>query len=186
MSVDLKTIKACKKGKRKAIERLYKDCAGWMLGIVRRYEYDRNEAMSIVNTAMMAVVNSLPSFDETRVESIEAWIKTILIRKVIDYQRAKEREAQVIELNSDHEALSHTDSTDQLSRLNDLKMLINSLPTKTRTVFNLYAIEGYKHREIAELLGISEGTSKWHLNEARTKLQEKLEQSELVDKNMSI
>ncbi len=186
MSVDSKTIEACKKGKRKAVEKLYKESAGWMLGITRRYVYDRNEAMSIVNTAMLSVVQSIGSFDENRSENIEAWIKTILIRKIIDYNRKKEREAQVIELNNDHSVLNVFDDTDHLSRMNDLKKMINMLPNKTRLVFNLYAIEGYKHKEIAEMLEISEGTSKWHLNDARTKLQAKIEQSEVINQNLSI
>jgi len=176
MAISVKTIKACKKGDRKAIKALYEDCSGWMLGISQRYITDRNEAMSVVNMSLIAALDGLKNYDENRSEHIEAWLKKILIRKAIDYLRKNKMGTAEI-----------SDTTAQVSNLGEsnrrkeeLMAMVNSLPPKTRAVFNLFAIEGYKHKEIANMLEISDGTSKWHLNEARKLLRRKLEQLDKI------
>lgn len=186
MPVDKRTLIACKKGKRKAIKSLYEACAGWMLGVARRYIKDRNEAMSVVNLSILTALENLEKFNLDRDEKFEAWLKTILIRKLIDYQRKAVKDTKVIELSEVSNPPISNDSGDALTNAESLKRLIGSLPTQTRTVFNLYAVEGYKHKEIAEMLEISEGTSKWHLSEARKKLQAQLNAIDKRFKNISV
>lgn len=187
MPVESKTIQSCKKNERRGIEILYKESAGWMLGVARRYIQDRNEAMSIVNMALLSALKHIKTFDESRPQKFEAWLKTILIRKLIDYQRKNQKETKVIDITEmDYQPVNSDSKADESTHVEELKAMIHSLPLQTKTVFNLYAIEGFKHREIAELLHISEGTSKWHLSEARKKLQEKLERVENIQKNVSV
>ncbi len=187
MPVDKRIIKDCKKNKRRGVEALYKESAGWMLGVARRYIMDRNEAMSVVNTAILSALKNIASFDENRDEKIEAWLKTILVRKLIDYQRKTEKETRVIDIQDiNYQPIQPNGRTDEGMNVEALKNMINTLPMKTKTVFNLYAIEGYKHKEIAVMLDISEGTSKWHLSDARKKLQEKLTEMESLSKNVSV
>lgn len=176
MAISSEIITACKKGKRKAIKAFYESCSGWMLGISQRYISDRNEAMSIVNLAVLKALENLEGFDESRAEHIESWLKKILIRKAIDYIR-KEKKANEEIQESMQEVRNMGESN---RREEELLGMVNSLPTKTRAVFNLFAIEGYKHQEIAEMLEISIGTSKWHLNEARNRLRGKLEELDKI------
>jgi len=176
MAISVETIKACRKGDRKAIKAFYEDCSGWMLGISQRYIADRNEAMSVVNMSLIAALDGLKNYDENRSEHIEAWLKKILVRKAIDYLRKEKMSTE--EISETASKVVNLGVSNR--RKEELMEMINSLPTKTRAVFNLFAIEGYKHREIAKMLEITDGTSKWHLNEARKLLRTKLEQLDRI------
>lgn len=147
-----------------------------MQGIAMRYIPDRNEAMSVVNISLISALEGMKKFDENREEHIEAWLKKILVRKAIDFLR---KEKMVDEVTSDtgQQVANQGESS---TRMQELMAMVNSLPPRTRSVFNLFAIEGYKHHEIAEMLEISDGTSKWHLNEARKLLRLKLEQLDKI------
>lgn len=132
--------------------------------------------MSVVNNSLLVALEKLDDFDEKRSEHIEAWLKKILVRKAIDYLRKEKMSSVDIKENSSH-VVNEGESN---RRQEELMAMVNSLPPQTRSVFNLFAIEGYKHKEIADLLQISDGTSKWHLNEARRLLREKLEQLDRI------
>ncbi|MCH2215339.1 MAG: RNA polymerase sigma factor [Flavobacteriales bacterium] len=170
MAVGVDLICKCKSGDQAAIKDLYEQSAGWMLGVGLRYLSDRNEAMSVVNTSILAALGGLKKYDFNRNESFEAFLKTILIRKLLDYIKKEKRKRWDDELVESQGGVVINNGLSN-SRQAELYAMIQKLPIKTATVFNLFAIEGYKHSEIAEMLHISEGTSKWHLNEARTKLQ---------------
>lgn len=173
MAIESEIIKACKAGEEKAVKAFYQDCSGWMLGVGMRYIKDRNEAMSLVNISVLTAIDKIKSFDETKPQKIEAWLKTILIRKIIDYKRKNKVEISGYEEIS----VAHTsivNCNDESTREAALQEMIHTLPERSRLVFNLYAIEGYTHPEIAKLLHIAEGTAKWHLSDARKKLQELL------------
>lgn len=181
MAISAKTIEACKKGNRKAIKAFYEDCSGWMLGVSLRYIPDRNEAMSVVNMSLLAALDGLKKYDENRAEQIEAWLKTILVRKAIDYLRKEKMNDEAVNGEATGETFGKVANQGESNqRREELMEMVNSLPAKTRAVFNLFAIEGYKHAEIATMLEISDGTSKWHMNEARKLLREKLEQLDRI------
>lgn len=181
MELNSEVIRKCIKGDRKAIKVFYTSSSGWMLGVCTRYIKDRNEAMSIVNISLLAALENLKKFDSTREEKIEAWLKTILIRKTIDYMR-KEKSAfsEAFDVQSESLHPASAESTESQIGKQELLEMINALNPSTKAVFNLFAIEGYKHTEIAELLKISVGTSKWHLNDARKKLQVLIMKAEAV------
>ncbi len=169
-------IEGCKRSEKRAVKKFYDSSAGWMLAVGIRYISDRNEALSVVHLALMAALESIHGFDTSRDASIEAWLKTILIRKLIDYNRKVEKD--IGEERPAMELKYSVNEGEESARKSDLIKLINTLPKQSKSVFNLFAIEGYSHKEIAGIMGISEGTSKWHLNNARSNLQRSLKKQE--------
>ncbi len=175
MAIGTDVIAGCKKGSKEAVKAFYQDCSPWMLGVAIRYVRDRNEAMSLVNISVLTAIEKIGKFDESREQKIEAWLKKILVRKVMDYKRKNRTDEEVVNI-ADHASyrITATSENGEGTRKAALQRIVDSLPDRTRTVFNLYAIEGYSHKEIAGLLKIAEGTSKWHLSEARTQLKKML------------
>jgi len=166
-------IEACKQKDPQVQEKLYRHYYPPMIKLCQRYSKGNNEeAGAIYNQAMLKVFQNIHQFKGPGEPG--GWIKRIVINCCIDHCRG----------NSQHETEELTDTADILqvipdtyNRLsaNEVLDLIRELPTNTGLVFNLFVMEGYKHEEIGKLLGISAGTSKWHLNEARRLLKLKLE-----------
>jgi RNA polymerase sigma factor (sigma-70 family) len=164
-------LEGCRKGKASAQRGLYDRLAPKMLGVCLRYIRDREEAEHIMIGGIVKVFEKLDQFKSEG--SFEGWVRRIVVNDCLMYIR-KNRNMSLesdIETVSDHPDLSVME--DSLSQ-EDLLKLIGELPVGYRTVFNLYAIEGYSHAEIAEQLNISENTSKSQLSRARKWLQTKL------------
>lgn len=138
-----------------------------MMAMCMRYTSSKDTALLIINDGFLKVFQKIGSFENKG--SFEGWIRRICFRCLSDHFRKEKTYLQFL-------SLEEYDKSDHTTGLNDiyyeeLLILIDELPTATAKVFRLYAIEGFKHREIGELLGISENTSKWHLSEARSKMQ---------------
>ncbi|KPM46613.1 RNA polymerase sigma factor [Jiulongibacter sediminis] len=161
--------KAIKQGDRKAQTLLYDRYSGLMLAICQRYLGDKMLAEDVMIQGFMKIFDKIGQFSFNG--SFEGWIKRIMVNEAL----MKLRSVKNIEVDMDEVSASNfkTNETTSLER-EDLMKMIQSLPQGYRTVFNLYAIEGYSHAEIATQLGISEGTSKSQLSRARALLQEKL------------
>ena len=161
--------KAIKQGDRKAQTLLYDRYSGLMLAICQRYLGDKMLAEDVMIQGFMKIFDKIGQFSFNG--SFEGWIKRIMVNEAL----MKLRSVRNIEVDMDEVSASNfkTNETTSLER-EDLMKMIQSLPQGYRTVFNLYAIEGYSHAEIATQLGISEGTSKSQLSRARALLQEKL------------
>lgn len=127
------------------------------------------DAKEIMNTGFYKVFKNIERYD-ARQASLYTWIRTIIIHTCINHAALKANKIQTVELNHADENGVAPDILSKLSATH-LLQLIRQLPAATQTVFNLYIMEGYTHKEIATLLTISEGTSKWHLSDARKKLQ---------------
>jgi RNA polymerase sigma-70 factor (ECF subfamily) len=148
-----------------------------MMSICLRYCKDRQEAGSRLNLAFLKILQHLDQFDHSG--SFKAWISRITLRSIIDEYRSQQNHYKhtvyhgqpSIAFHWPEEEMNHI--ADEIN-LDHLMHLINQLPAMGKQVFNLYVIDGYGHKEIADMLGISEGTSKWHLHEARRKLKEML------------
>ncbi len=178
MKLSKKEISSIKRNDRMVIRNLYQACYGLMIGISLRYQSDKSDAEIIVNDAFLKVIKSIDKYDPE--SSILTWISRITINTCIDAYRKKNRLRQVIsgqDIDTVPPDISKVQYNQAMEELDAeyLRRLIASLPSTTAKVFNLYAIDGYKHREIGEMLGISEGTSKWHLNNARKRLKMMLE-----------
>lgn len=169
-------IKKSASGNREAQQRLYDTYAPKMLGVCRRYVKDLQFAEDVMINGFVKVFNNLSSF---RFEgSFEGWIRRIMVRESISHLRkqqfvvydgelyeetANKKESLNVELDADH-----------------IQSLIDALPDGYRTVFVLYAVEGYKHQEIASLLDVSESTSKSQLFKARRLLQNELRKQNII------
>lgn len=152
------------------------------MGVAMRYKTNPEDARSIVNQGFLKIFSNIEKY--TFQGPFEAWIRRIMINTLIDDFRKIQKETLRIK-HIDFTDLNGIDygfdfnKAEQLLQLEQLDALIHQLPLMTRNVFNLYAIDGYKHKEIAELFDISIGTSKWHLANARKKLMAMLQ--ELTD-----
>jgi RNA polymerase sigma-70 factor (ECF subfamily) len=168
-SANIDFIQECKKGSRKAQEALYKNYYRTMMTICIRYTKNEQDAVEVLNNGYLKVFRNIEKYNPAQA-SIYTWIRTIVINSCLDFIRSKQKLATHDEIINAEEA--HVPA-EVLSRLKaqELLALIRKLPPATQAVFNLYAIEGYNHREIGELLNISDGTSKWHVSEAKKSLQ---------------
>lgn len=173
MNIDQQLIEACKREERKAQFELYKLCYGILMSVCFRYERNKEDAEFLLNKAFLKILKNLDSYVETT--PFEAWIRRITINTAIDEYRKNQRsKIDYVEEPMQVAGLSEMDynEADKNFDAEELIALVRKLPPASQKVFNLYIIDGYNHKEIAEQLGMSEGTSKWHLSSARKKLQE--------------
>jgi RNA polymerase sigma factor (sigma-70 family) len=171
-STDKELIQGCRQGNRIAQKYLYERFFGKMFGIAMRYTTNQEEALDILNTSFLKVFTSLDKYEDNN--NLAGWIAKIVFNTSIDHVRRNTKYRQVMNFNVERDRPVVNDSIDHLNA-EDLYKLIQRLPSSSRTVFSLYVIDGYKHKEVAEILGISVGTSKWHLANARKELQAMLE-----------
>lgn len=165
-------IQDCKSGSRKAQELLYKQFAAKMMAVCMRYAVDKMEAEDMLQNGFIKVFQKI---DDYRGDgSFEGWVRRIMVHSSIEYYRKHHKMMQVVELD-DHtpEQSVNPAATANLSA-KDLLGLIQQLSPGYKMVFNLYAIEGYSHKEIGEIMGISEGASKSQLSRARAILKEQV------------
>lgn len=167
-------IEGCKRNDQRAQEHLYRLCYPEMIRICQRYAFgDADAAGLIFNTAMLKVFKNIGQFKGEGV--FLGWVRKVIVNSSVDYCRSRSR-FKSVDTNGAAEFILPVVPVvyEKLSAAEILK-LVNTLPKNTGFVFNLFVMEGFKHEEIAGMLGISSGTSKWHLNEARRLMKEKIE-----------
>ena len=162
-------IRGCIKQDRKCQKMLYKAFYGFAMGICLRYAGNRDEAAEVMNQGFFKVFTHIESYDTTR--PFKAWLGKIMMNASIDFYRANLKMAYAEDLDS-AEHLSDGDTVDKNLNYEDLLKMVQRLPQAYRTVFNLFAIEGYSHEEIGAMLNINPGTSKSNLHKARQKLKQ--------------
>ena len=175
MQINKKLIDACLEQDRSAQNRLYREVFSYLMNICIRYKNDYDSAGASLNIIFLKILDHLDSFREK--DSFIAWMKRIAVNHLIDEYRKEKREKQrlsYLEDVGDYRSPSSIHQKEAELDCEYLLAMIRELPPITAKVFNLYAIDGFKHREIGELLNMSENTSKWHLREARMKLKMKL------------
>lgn len=168
-STDNELIQGCRQTDRLAQKCLYERYFGKMFGIALRYTQNQEEALDILNSSFLKVFTSLDKYEDN--SNLAGWIARIVFNTAIDFVRRNSKYRQVMDFNVENDASVGNESLDNL-QAEDLYKIIQKLPNSSRTVFNLYVVDGYKHKEIADILEISVGTSKWHLANARKELQE--------------
>ncbi len=168
-------IEQCRKGRRKAQQSLYDRFSGLMLAVCSRYIADRSEAEDVMISGFVKVFSKLDQFKHEG--SFEGWIRRIMVNESLSYIRKNKAMYLEVDIDEAHREPDYAVLDNHL-HAEDLMKLIAQLPTGYRTVFNMYAIEGFSHKEIAEDLGISENTSKSQLSRARALLQKNLLQTE--------
>jgi len=166
-------ISRCKAGDRKAQALLYKQFAGKMMGVCLRYATDRMEAEDMLQNGFIKVFQKLGDYRGEG--SFEGWIRRIMVHCSIEYYRKHHKMMQVVDLEAEDSGDIAVEplATARLAAA-DMMAMIQQLAPGYRIVFNLFAIEGYSHREIAQMMGITEGASKSQLSRARTILKEQI------------
>lgn len=175
-TTETQLIAALKRGEGRAHKVVYERFAGKMLAVCTRYCANRADAEEVMLDGFMRVFEKIGQFREDG--SFEGWVRRVMVTESLMFLRKNKQWRQEVPID-DMLVEPDYDWADTAVHENDLLRMVNQLPDGYRTVFNLYAIEGYAHAEIADMLGITEGTSKSQLSRARTLLQlnlKKLEQ----------
>ncbi len=143
---------------------LYRKFADKMYNVSLTYTHDEDEACDILQEGFIKVFRNLQTFQSQG--SLEGWIRKIIVNTALEFYRKKKREQENLD---NYEIFAETNIDGILDKINseDIIKLVNQLPAKAAMVLKLFAIEGYNHKEIAEIMEISEGTSKSQLNRAR-------------------
>lgn len=177
-------LEDCRKGDRKAQRDVYEKYSGLMFSICRRYISEPEAAEDVLVCGFMKVFSKIDQFKSEG--SFEGWVRRIMVNESLTYIRKNKSLYMQVEIENAEREPDYSQLSDHLEE-EDLMKMINRLPAGYRTVFNLYAIEGFSHKEIAEQLGISENTSKSQLSRARAHLQKLLIEAErfMNDKLMS-
>ncbi len=172
-------VKGCIASERSSQSKLYNLYAAKMLAVCMRYAKSREEGEDILQEGFMRVFTYIKQFKGEG--SLEGWIRKIMVNCALSRYKSKIHLKPAIELNI--EQCNTPDDADIITNINakELLKLVQSLTPAYRIVFNLYVFEGMKHREIAEMLGISEGTSKSNLSDARGVLQKALQSKNKVE-----
>jgi RNA polymerase sigma-70 factor (ECF subfamily) len=167
-------IKGCINNERSGQEALYKLFHAEMLRVCYNYLPDRELAKEAFNTGFLKVFQSVKNFDIEKGE-LGGWIRKIMIYTSIDLCRKELKFNTVSTVAQDQDDYFIAPSILEKLYFEDILQHIRTLPFATQTVFNLSVLDGFTHKEISEQLNISEGTSRWHLAEAKRKLRELLE-----------
>lgn len=165
-------IQSCLEGKRSAQKQLYDTYAPFVYGVIRRYLYNPTAAEEVLNDTFFKVFTKLDQYSFKG--SFEGWMRKIVVNLVTDHLRQNIRHEQA-EQNKvlEYDVYIKDDSLGKLS-YKELLVLIHQLPDTQRLVFNLFVFEECTHKDIATQLGITENNSRWHLNDARRRLKEKI------------
>jgi RNA polymerase sigma factor (sigma-70 family) len=163
-----KLVKQCMKGDRKAQLMLYEQFAEAMLAVCYRYTKSRQDAEDVLQEGFVKVFTRMHQFKFDG--ELAGWIRRIMVNTAINYLKKNSKYQSEMVFT---DAVMHPVSTDEPEvRMNakEIAALIRQLPTGYQTIFNLYAVEGYSHGEIAEMMGINEGTSRSQYSRARSLL----------------
>jgi len=184
MHIDVKLLKACSKNKRKAQEKLYEACFLFLMPICKRYHNNEQDARASYNLAFIKIIDNLTKLDLEEVP-FASWAKRVMTNTLIDeYRKNKKYREKISKRDQERELEYHATGivNDAESNFGEesIMNLLEYLKPATKRVFILFVIEGYTHKEIGEIMEMSDGTSKWHLSSARKELKELLEKQEKI------
>lgn len=168
-SSDAELIQGCIKNDRMAQKYLYVKFYEDMLRTCICYTKDRQEAKEVLNNAFLKVFEAIEIYKGSG--SFEGWIRKIVINTALNYIKSKMRYEAIMKFDLNDDITIEPEVFNKMSG-DDILKLVQQISLPSRHVFTLFIIEGYSHKEIAELLNISEGVSKWHLLNAKKKLKE--------------
>lgn len=169
-------VRGCLANDRKYQEALYRKYADDMYAVCLMYTPQPADAQDVLQNAFIRIFASLHQYEAKG--HLRAWVRRIVVNAAIDFYKKRRREQDLWQgWEDDEQAMAQVSVDDILAKVNyqDTIRLVNALPERAQMVLKLYAIEGYKHSEIADIMGINEGTSKSQLNRAKRLLQEALQ-----------
>lgn len=168
-------IEGCMNNDRAAQEALYRKFFPKMMAMCLKHTKNEQTSLEILNEGFFKVFSKIHLFKNAG--SFEGWIRRIMYHSIVDYFRANKINKLFVSPDELIYERIEEKANDNLA-FEDLFKMVGQLPKPTQDVFLLFAVEGYKHIEIAEILGISTGTSKWHLSNARKMLKELLKKND--------
>lgn len=172
-------IKACLGGDTVAQKSLYDRFSRKMMGVCIRYTGDYEEAQDVLQDAFVKVFEKLNTYSGNG--SFEGWVRRIFVNTALDAYRKNKQSRQNQDIDEVGYALSSSDDVVSDLSAQDLLKILDKIPTGYKVVFNLYVIEGYSHKEIADQLGITESTSKSQFSRARSHLMALLTKQKIVE-----
>ena len=173
MQPDQALIRGCKEGNTKAFDEIYTRYSSSMFGVCLRYARDREEAQDLLQEGFIKVYERIGQYSGEG--SFEGWMRRLFVNLALDTYKKKKRESeQVLAFASEMEPEDGEDPWPDVSE-KELVEMIRELPDGYRMVFNLFAVEGFSHKQIAAQLGISESTSKTQFFKARKQLRQQVE-----------
>lgn len=170
-------LRKCRRNQRKAQLELYRFCYPFLMKVCLRYKSNESDAAEMLNTGMLKILDNLDQYAEN--VPFEAWARRIMINTLIDDYRKHRKRKELMDTVEPHDMSRHENNhTYNESALHmeaeEIRILINTLPEERKEIFNLFALDGFAHKEIAEMLGININTSRWHVAEARKYLQSRI------------
>ncbi len=174
MNIEQGLLRQCIDKDRKAQFALYKQSYSFLMSICVRYTNNREDAQSLLNLGFLKLLNNLEKYKEEIPFGL--WARRVMINTIIDEYRKNKKEKELLEYHdftdrNDDETLTEVNDAIKRMDVQEIQNHIDKLPNVSRRVFNMFVVDGFGHKEIALMLGMSEGTSKWHLNNAREKLK---------------
>ena len=173
-------IAGCRKKDRTIQEHLYRTYYSMYLKVCARYAKSMQDAEQLINDGFLKIFTQIDHYKNAG--SFAGWMQRIMVNTCLDYLRGSAlKEEMAMHVNAipiEETNLPIDNEGMERIEFKELVGMIQSLPAMTRTVFNLYVFDGYNHKEIGEQLTISEGTSHWHVHQARNMLQKKIKKSE--------
>jgi len=177
MPINDQLLRQCAQNDRKSQSELYRLSYNLLMSIAFRYYNNQDDAMAMLNHCFLKVLTGLQSFLQKNSSSaFKPWISRIMINTIIDQYRKEKRRNEVFQSKEDVgvEIMingSEYNAIEESIEAEDLQFMLNTLPQLQQKVFNLFVIDGYSHKEIAEMISISVGNSKWNLSIARSALK---------------
>jgi RNA polymerase sigma factor (sigma-70 family) len=180
MSRHYDIFERCKKNDPQAQRLLYDFFKSKLMGLCRRYAASHEEAQDVLQESFIKIFSKIHQLETS--EKLESWMKSVVVRTAID-QYHKQKAREIIFDRIEEKAFKVEDQVSSLDTVTDefLIQVVNSLPAGCRMVFNLFAIEGYSHAEIAAMLAVTEGTSRSQYHHAKMLLKEKLKSETLME-----
>jgi RNA polymerase sigma factor (sigma-70 family) len=178
--IDSTLIHGCLSNDRKSQRELYELVYPILIKVSKRYTHNDEDAVEIVTNSYLKILSHLQSINDTMI--IEAWVRRIGINTAIDYYRRNKKYGEKVKLNAEYSYNAieniHVDfnNIDKELDAKHIYIIIQNLPDITREAINLFAIDGFNHQEIGDMLGISNEMSRWHVHKARKIIAEQLEQ----------
>lgn len=183
MHIDVKLLKACKKNKRNAQKELYEACYLFLIPMCMRYHRNSIDARAVYNIAFIKIIDHLPNLNIEEVPFV-AWARRVMSNTLIDEYRKNKKYNNNISNRDKEKDLEYYAENNTVNKAetdsdeNSILRLLDFLKPEVKQVFVLYAIEGYSHKEISEMLQVPLGTSKWRVSIARKELKEMLKKQE--------
>lgn len=165
-------IEGCKQGKRIAQKELYEIYSRKMMGVCLRYVGDRETARDLLQDGFVKVFTCMDSY--SGIGSFEGWMRKIFVNCALEYLRKSDVLRESTDLDNTAELIETDGSAVSNMSAAELMKLVEELPAGFRTVFNLFAIEGYSHKEISEMMNITESTSRSQFTRAKQLLQRRI------------